>query len=153
MGAGRPFQAAVDARRATLRRKQMPNHGVYRGWYTAPQGHMAQPSCSHSSGPHAFMPESCDALTPKVSAQAPPVEKGAKKEKDPGEGLKLAALQALDSLLRLPPGRAELAELLADTQEAPPDACSQDEAPKLCDGAAHGSGPCILNPDRILWCH
>ena len=70
------------------------------------------------------------------SVQAPPVEKGVKKEKDPGEALKLAVLQTLDALLRLPRDRAEMAALLADAREAPPDACTQEEAPNLCEGAA-----------------
>ena len=64
-----------------------------------------------------------------------PVDKGVKREKDPGEGLKLAVLQTLDLLLRLPRHRAELAELLANAREAPTDSCTEVDAFTPCEGA------------------
>ena len=64
------------------------------------------------------------------------MERGGKKERDPGEGLKLAVLQTLDSLLRLPRDRTELAAALAAAQESPPGSCNPDELPELGEGAS-----------------
>ena len=69
------------------------------------------------------------------TVQAPAAEKGGKKERDPSEGLKLAVLQTLDSLLRLPRDRAELAALLACARESDPDSCNPDDVPELSEGA------------------
>ena len=69
------------------------------------------------------------------TVQAPAAEKGGKKERDPCEGLKLAVLQTLDPLLRLPRDRAELATLLACARESDPDSCNPDDVPELSEGA------------------
>ena len=64
------------------------------------------------------------------------MERGGKKERDPGGGLKLAVLQTLESLLRLSRDRTELAAALAAVKESAPDSCSPDELPELGEGAS-----------------
>ena len=74
-------------------------------------------------------------------------DKEQKSVKDMAQGLKLQVLKCLDTLLRLPRNRAELAALLRGVREADPDTCTAEEQPDLCTGAQLA---CMSKP-REFW--